>query len=118
MKHSMGARATPAPTWPEPSETWTIPVLTAGVMEVSTTRRTSMPSGVPALSRMGRRNRELSPAQMRPILAVTAMASAMRPPRKPATAGEPAEAGPPSPTSSTTALSPMSGALVSGPWPG
>ena len=115
MKHSAGARATPAPTWPDPSETWRIPVLTAGVMEVSTTRRTSTPRGVPALSSTGRRNRLLVLAQMRLIAAVTAAASAIRPPRKPATAGELAAAGPPSPTSSSTALSPMSGALVSGP---
>src|SRR5581483_8583331 len=46
-KHSTGATATPAPTWPLPSETWRIPVLIRGVMPVSTTLRTSTPIGVP-----------------------------------------------------------------------
>ena len=95
-----------------------MPVLTAGVMAVSTTLRTSTARGVPALSRTGRRSRVLVPAQIRPMAAVTAAASAILPPRKPATAGELAAAAPPRPTNSSTALSPMSGALVSGPWPG
>ena len=43
---------------------------------------------------------------------VTAAASAIVPPRNAATAGDPAAAGPPSPTSSSTALSPMSRARV------
>ena len=60
-------------------------------------------------------NRELEPTQMEAISSVTATASSMVPPRNPATAGDPAAAAPPSPTSSRIALSPMSGALVSGP---
>ncbi len=49
-KHSTGATATPAPTWPLPSETWRMPVLIRGVMPVSTTRRTSTAIGVPRKS--------------------------------------------------------------------
>ena len=59
--------------------------------------------------------RLLRPTQMRSMASVVATAPAIVPPRKPATAGDAAAAGPPSPTSSSTALSPMSGALVSGP---
>jgi hypothetical protein len=117
VKHSIGAVATPAPTCPEPSEACRIPVVTFGVMPSSTTLRASTPSGVPVKPIAGSVNRELVPAQIARKPSVAAAASAIVPPRNAATAGELPAAGPPSPVSSRTALSPMSGAAVSGPWP-
>ena len=95
-----------------------MPVVTAGVMPSSTTLRTSTPSGVPALSKAGILNRLDRPAQTAASRAVRPAASRRSPPSSWATAGEPAAAAAPSPDSSRTALSPMSLALVSAPWPG
>ncbi len=94
-----------------------MPVVTFGVMPSSTTLRTSTPSGVPRQPSAGSLNRLLRPAQMRSSWVVMARASLIDPPTKAATDGEPAAAAPPRPTSSRTALSPTSRALVSGPWP-
>src|SRR5205085_8713762 len=52
-KQASGARAMPAPTWPTPAWRWAMPVLMAGAMPVSTTRRTSMPAGAPPNSSAG-----------------------------------------------------------------
>jgi hypothetical protein len=46
-KQRRGARAMPAPIWPWPVVAWRMPVLTAGVIWVSTTLRRSTPTGVP-----------------------------------------------------------------------
>ncbi len=93
-------------------------MVTLGVMPSSTTLRTSTPTGVPRKSRMGSLKRLLRPAHTRSMSSVVATASAIVPPTKAATAGDPAAAQPPSPTSSSTAESPMSGAASSGPRPG
>ena len=92
-----------------------MPVVICGVIPSSTTRRTSTPIGVPVKSTGGNVKRLLVPAQICRNASVVRRASAIEPPRNAATAGEPAAAGPPSPTSSSTAESPMSGAPSSGP---
>src|SRR5262249_8125783 len=52
-KHWRGARAMPAPICPIPGSRWAIPVLITGATPLSTTRRTSIPVGVPAKPRAG-----------------------------------------------------------------
>src|SRR5262249_51000851 len=52
-KQAIGALAMPAPTWPTPASRWAMPVLKMGGMPLSTTRRASMPVGVPAKPRAG-----------------------------------------------------------------
>src|SRR4029453_13908550 len=47
-KQPRGARAMPAPIWPTPGSRWAMPVLITGWVPLSTTRRTSIPVGVPA----------------------------------------------------------------------
>ena len=47
VKHASGARVMPAPIWPTPGSLCAMPVLMTGSMPVSTTRRASMPAGVP-----------------------------------------------------------------------
>ena len=107
--------ATPAPTCPTPECAARMPVVTLGVIPSSTTARTSTPTGVPLNPSAGSVNRLLAPTQMRRKTSVARAASAIEPPRNAATAGELPAAGPPRPTSSSTALSPMSGAASSGP---
>ncbi len=92
-------------------------MVTAGVMPSSTTLRTSTPSGDPALSRTGILNRLDRPAQTAPSRSVSSAAARIWPPSSWATAGEPAAVAAPRPDSSSTALSPISLALVCGPWP-
>src|SRR3954469_3526626 len=116
-KQASGASATPAPIWPLPSELCRIPVVTFGVMPCSTTRRTSTPSGVPRPSVIGRVIRLDRPRHTRSSSRGSAAAAAA-PPTNWLTAGDPSAAAPPRPTSSSTALSPMSGAPSSGPRPG
>ena len=53
--------------------------LVLGVVVVSTTRRTSTPSGVQALSHVGSLNRVLRPAEIKAICSVIAAASAIVP---------------------------------------
>ena len=48
-KQASGARTTPAPIWPVPGIRPAMPVLMSGAIPVSTTRHTSIPTGVPAL---------------------------------------------------------------------
>ncbi len=93
-------------------------MVTLGVTPSSTTLRTSTPSGVPAKPIGGSVNRELVPAQIGPeaLGGRGGVGHRAAEERRPPT-GDPPAAGPPSPVSSSTALSPMSGALVSGPWP-
>ena len=93
-------------------------MVTAGVVPSSTTFRTSTPSGVPMLSSTGILNRLDRPAHTAASRSVRSAAARIWPPRSWATAGEPAAAAAPRPDSSSTALSPMSLALVCGPWPG
>src|SRR5262252_5810511 len=52
-KQASGALAMPAPTWPTPASRWAMPVLKMGAIPLSTTRRASMPVGVPAKPRAG-----------------------------------------------------------------
>src|SRR5881409_2339008 len=79
VKQPRGARTTPAPIWPTPARRLAIPVLMAGVMEVSTTSRASTPTGLPRSSRAGMRKCGCSPAQISRISAVIAAASAVPP---------------------------------------
>src|SRR5437763_945370 len=52
-KGSSDARTRPAPTWPTPASRCAMPVLISGRIPVSTTRRTSIPVGVPRKSSAG-----------------------------------------------------------------
>src|SRR6185503_11965495 len=66
-KQASGARAMPAPTWPMPALRCAMPVLIAGAMPVSRTRRMSMPAATPAKSSAGICHFGLRAAAISPI---------------------------------------------------
>src|SRR5688500_6626863 len=87
-----------------------MPVLMAGAMRVSTTRRASMPTGAPPNSSAGIVHCGWRAAAISLIARVVATASRKPPaPTKPATAGAAAMANAPRPIASRIAESPISG---------
>src|SRR5262249_26414487 len=114
-KHPSGARAMPAPIWPTPGSRCAMPVLLTGARPCSTTRRRSMPVGVPTNPRAGIAY-SASLASVIPYIArVYSTASAGVPPTNRTIAGAPAIAKPPMPAVSVIALSPRSGLASAGP---
>src|SRR3954447_979071 len=74
-KGSSGGRTTPPPMTPTPASRWAIPVSISGRTPVSTTLRTSMPTGVPRKPRAGIRKWSLSAQVMSYIVRVARTAS-------------------------------------------
>src|SRR5262249_24088129 len=108
-KQGRGARAMPAPICPTPASRWAMPVLITGATPLSTTRRRSMPVGVPAQLSAGSAYSAFRASVMSYIARVYPKASAGVPPTKRTMAGAPAMAKPPMPAVSVMALSPRSG---------
>ncbi len=114
-KQASGARAIPAPICPTPARRWAMPVLMTGAIPESTTRRASIPVGVPTNPSGGSAYDGLRASVIRPIRRVNSRASAGLPPTKRTIAGAAAIANPPIPNVSVIALSPRSGLASSGP---
>src|SRR5581483_3991488 len=96
-KGSIGARTSPAPTWPTPASRCAMPVLISGWMPVSAMRRTSIPVGEPRKSSDGMAWFGFSASVISYISRVASRAAVASPPTTRVMAGAAAIAKPPRP---------------------